>query len=101
MKSPGSGNSAPKASITPTPTAVSKLKWRLEGRQDRPLTVEEAFWLGTAGGGAFFGKTGSFDDAFEFDALVLDDSPLAAPFPLSLKERLERVMYLFDDSLIK
>jgi guanine deaminase len=63
---------------------------------DRPLGLEEAFWMGSAGGGAFF-NTGSFREGKEFDALVLDDGDLAGPFPLSVRERLERAVYLSED----
>jgi guanine deaminase len=62
----------------------------------RPLGLEEVFWMGTAGGGAFF-NTGSFEAGREFDALVLDDGDLGGPFPLSLRERLERAIYLSED----
>jgi guanine deaminase len=64
--------------------------------EDRPLGLEEVFWMGTAGGGAFF-NTGSFEAGKEFDALVLDDGDLAGPFPLSVRERLERAIYLSED----
>jgi guanine deaminase len=63
---------------------------------DRPLGVQEAFWMGTAGGGAFF-NTGSFEPGREFDALVIDDGDLGGPFPLSIRDRLERVIYLSED----
>lgn len=76
---------------------ASKLRWRLIDSNDKPLTVEEAFWLGTAGGGAFFGKVGKFDPGYEFDALVIDDSSLAPPFGIDIPERLARVVYLSDD----
>lgn len=76
---------------------ASKLRWRLVEERDAPLTIEEAFWLGTAGGGAFFGKVGKFDPGYEFDAVIIDDSSLAAPFPLALPERLARIIYLSDD----
>ncbi len=76
---------------------VSKLRWRLADQSLKPLTVEEAFYLGTKGGGAFFGKTGSFEEGYEFDAVVLDDSNILHPQPLTLKERLERIIYLSDD----
>lgn len=76
---------------------VSKLRWRLCDQSEAALTVEEAFWLGTAGGGAFFGKVGAFDEGYELDALVIDDSSLAAPFELTIPERLARVVYLSDD----
>jgi guanine deaminase len=67
-----------------------------EEDDDRPLRLQEAFWMGTAGGGAFF-NTGSFEPGREFDALVIDDSDLRAPFPLSIRDRLERVVYLSED----
>jgi guanine deaminase len=76
---------------------VSKLRWRLVDDNLSPLTVEEAFYLGTMGGGEFFGKVGSFLPEYEFDAVVIDDSSLLHPQQLSLKERLERVIYLADD----
>lgn len=77
--------------------SVSKLRWRLKDDSLKPLTAEEAFYLGTMGGGAFFGKVGSFLEDYEFDALILDDSTIRHPQPLSLKERLERFIYLSDD----
>ena len=76
---------------------VSKLRWRLQDQSLAPLTVEEAFWLGTAGGGSFFGAVGSFLPGYELDAVVLDDRRLRSTRALTLKERLERVIYLSDD----
>ncbi|MDR7810659.1 amidohydrolase family protein [Lacrimispora sp.] len=80
---------------------VSKLRWRLKDERLKPLTVEEAFYLGTLGGGSFFGKVGSFLEGYEFDALILDDSGLPHPQALNLKERLERFIYLSDDRHLK
>lgn len=76
---------------------ASKLRFRYVKPHEAPLTVNEAFYLGTLGGGSFFGKAGSFETGYEFDALVIDDSTIAAPFPLSAEERLARVIYLSDD----
>lgn len=44
--------------------------------------------MATAGGGAFFGKVGSFEDGFEADALVLDESRVPTPLfaELSLED---------------
>lgn len=75
----------------------SKMRWRLVDDTQKPLTVEEAFYLGTKGGGAFFGKVGSLEEGYEFDALVLDDSSIAHPQELTVRERLERMLYLSDD----
>ena len=75
----------------------SKLRWRLQDQALKPLTAAEAFWLGTAGGGAFFGKVGRFLPGYDFDAVVLDDRRLAAARPFTLEERLERAIYLSDE----
>ena len=76
---------------------VSKLRWRLQDQSLKPLTAAEAFYLGTAGGGAFFGPVGRFEPGYEMDAVVLDDARLSAPFPLTVEERVERAIYLSDD----
>ena len=65
-----------------------------------PVTMEEAFFMGTKGGGSFFGKVGSFEEGYEFDALVLDDSTIRSPQKLSVKQRLERIIYLSDERQI-
>lgn len=75
----------------------SRLYWRLIDQSAQPLKVEEAFYLGTMGGGEYFGKVGSFLPEYEFDAVIIDDSSIKHPQPLTLKERLERVIYLSDD----
>ena len=79
----------------------SKLRWRMYDQSLKPLNFEEAFYLATKGGGEFFGKVGSFEEGYEFDALVLDDENLPHPQELTLKERLERVVYLGDDRNVK
>lgn len=78
----------------------SKLRWRLVDEGEPPLSVAEAFYLGTLGGGAFFGKVGSFDTGYEFDAVVLDDRALSAGRAMTVLQRLERAIYLSDDGHI-
>ena len=80
---------------------VSKLRHILLNSNERPLSLEEAFYLGTAGGGAFFGKCGKFEAGYDFDALVIDDSSLTTTFELSIVERLARVIYLSDERNIR
>lgn len=75
---------------------VSKLRWRLLDDSLKPVTLEEAFYMATLGGGSFFGKVGCFGKGYEFDALVLDDSNLRHPQKLTARERLERLVYLSD-----
>lgn len=79
---------------------ASKLRWRLQDESLSPLTLEEAFYMATKGGGSFFGKVGSFEPGYELDAVVLDDSDLKHPQPLTVKERLERICYLSDERQI-
>lgn len=80
---------------------VSKLRHPLLNCTDKPLTLEEVFYFGTIGGGAFFGKagmgySGSFEPGNDFDVLVINEDFLAAPFELSIRSRLERVVYTGD-----
>lgn len=79
---------------------ASKMYWRLVDDTKKPLTLEEAFYMATKGGGSFFGAVGSFEQGYEFDALVLDDSALRTPMELSVRQRLERIVYLSDDRQI-
>ena len=76
---------------------VSKLRWRLVDQALKPITFEEAFYMATKGGGEFFGKVGSFEEGYEFDAVVLDDSSAPHPQELSIIQRLERAAYLAVD----
>lgn len=76
---------------------ASKLYWRLKDDTKKPLTAQEAFYLATKGGGEFFGKVGSFEEGYEMDAVVLDDSRLEHPQELGIKERLERMIYFAGD----
>lgn len=76
---------------------ASKMRWRLLDDSWKALTVEEAFYIATKGGGEFFGKVGSFEPGYEFDAVVLDDSRLLHPQELDVKKRLERIIYFSDD----
>ncbi len=78
----------------------SKLRWRLLDQEVKPLSVDEAFYMATLGGGKFFGKVGSFAPGYELDALVLDDTALVHPQELSLRARLERLFYLADERQI-
>ena len=75
---------------------ASKMYWRLIDSELKPLRFAEAFYLATAGGGSFFGKVGSFEDGFEFDAVVIDDKKVREPVPENLENRLERVIYADD-----
>ena len=73
---------------------VSKMYFRMVDEKYKPLIFSEAFYLATKGGGKFFGKVGSFEEGYEFDAVVMDDSVLPHPQELKLSERVERAVYL-------
>ena len=73
---------------------VSKMYLRYVDENAKPVTFEEAFYMATKGGGEFFGKVGSFEEGYEFDAIVLDDGILAHPSELNIRQRLERSIYL-------
>ncbi|MGM9973883.1 MAG: amidohydrolase family protein [Clostridiaceae bacterium] len=75
---------------------ASKLRWALIDKTQEPLTTEEVFYMATKGGGEFFGRVGSFETGYELDAVIIDDSSLRHPQPLTARERLERLIYLSD-----
>lgn len=70
---------------------ISKLRSFYEP-QAKPLTTAEVFYMGTKGGGSFFGKVGSFEQGYSFDAIVVEDEPLITA-GFSLEERLQRFLY--------
>lgn len=78
--------------------SVSKLRWRLVDQNYAPITAAEAFYLGTIGGGKFFGKVGSFESGYEFDAIVVDDSRYTPQNQWDDVQRLEKTIYLSYDS---
>ena len=78
--------------------SVSKLRWRLVDQNYAPITAAEAFYLGTIGGGKFFGKVGSFESGYEFDSIVVDDSRYTPQNQWDDVQRLEKTIYLSYDS---
>jgi len=77
---------------------VSKIYWQYIDKTLKHLTFEEAFYMATKGGGEFFGKVGSFEKGYEFDAIILDDSIVPTPSDLTIRQRLERAVYLSLDT---
>ena len=76
---------------------TSKMRCRMVDGSLKPLTVPEAFYLATRGGGSFFGKVGSFEKGYEFDAIVIDDRAYDTMLEMSARERAEKLIYLADD----
>ena len=77
---------------------VSKMHYQ-SNHEKAFLTLPEIFWIATKLAGSFFGKVGSFEPGYDFDALVIDDAILY-PAEYSLQHRLERYIYLGDDRQI-
>lgn len=80
-------------------TQVSKMHYERDN-SCRFLTLPEVFWMATKSGGSFFGKVGSFEPGYDFDALVIDDSELLIDADYTLQQRLERFIYIGDDRQI-
>lgn len=78
----------------------SKMYWRLIDPVYKPLTLEETFFIATKGGGEFFGKVGSFEAGYEVDAIVINDKELNTIKEMTQKERLERLLYLGNETHI-
>lgn len=80
---------------------VSKLNFALHHREIAALTLPEVFYMATKSGGSFFGKVGSFESGYAFDALVIDDAPINACHPdLTLEQRMERYIYMGNEQMI-
>ena len=77
---------------------VSKMHYQ-QDKSKAFLTLPEIFWIATKSAGSFFGRVGSFEPGYEFDALVIDDAVLY-PSEYSLQHRLERFIYVGDDRQI-
>ena len=72
---------------------LSKLKEFYEPDGNRTVGFQEAFYMATKQGGEIFGKTGSFERGFRFDALVIDG--LEDPFlKLTVQQVVERFCYI-------
>ena len=79
---------------------LSKLKEFYEPDDNRTITITQAFYHATKEAGSVFGKIGSFENGYLFNALVIDS--MEDPWmELSAAERLERFCYTGDDRNIK
>lgn len=79
---------------------ISKLYYADTHGKEAFLSLSEAFWMATKSGGSFFGKVGSLEEGYEFDALLIDDSYLNFD-NYTLEQRIERYVYLGDDRDIR
>lgn len=79
---------------------VSKMYYRLADTSVKALSFEDVFYLATLGGGSYFGNVGSFLEDYEFDAVVIDDSLMASMREMTIRERIERMVYNDSDVYI-
>lgn len=91
------GHSVSIASVISQAAQLSKMRWVYVDENYSSLNTPELLYLATKGGGEFFGKVGSFETGYEFDALVIDDSSLLDVNERTLEERIERYLYIGDD----
>ena len=80
---------------------ASKARRILDGWETDFLTVAEGWYLGTSAGAAYFGQQPGFAPGNSLHALVLSDSGLPQPHPLTPAERLERAVYLRQEDAIR
>lgn len=73
--------------------SVSKLLFALNKTNKKPLKLSEAFYLASKGGGEFFGKVGSFEKEYDFDAVIIDDEKIKELSDSNLEQRIERTFY--------
>ena len=66
---------------------VSKVR-AMEQPEEKALTLPEAFYLATKGGGSFFGKVGSFEPGYDADLLIV-----RTPAALADRSVMERWQY--------
>ncbi|MEF9934575.1 MAG: amidohydrolase family protein [Clostridium sp.] len=97
------GHDVSMASVMVNAVQVSKVKW-VENPEYSAfgefLSTPEVLYLATKGGGKFFGKVGSFEEGYEFDALIVDDAELSDVNDRSVEERVQRYIYVGDDRQI-
>ncbi len=78
----------------------SKMYFKYVDSKYGMLSLSEAFYLATKGGGKFFGNVGSFEEGYDFDALVVDDSSIYSVLNKNLEQRLEKFIYSGNTSCI-
>ena len=79
---------------------LSKLKEFYEPGENRAIPFSQAFYMGTKQGGSLFGRVGSLEPGYLFNALVIDG--LAGPFEkLTPGQTVERFCYLGETGHIR
>jgi guanine deaminase len=94
----GAGNKISMTEMITNAVQCSKIR-HVYNEQERVLSISEAFYLATKVNGSFFGKVGSFEEGYYFDALVIRDKDPLISF-LSPLEKLQRYLYCGDSCSI-
>lgn len=79
----------------------SNILFALDPAAESPLTLAEAFWMGTRGGGTFFGPCGDFNPGASCDLLIIDDSDALQLRGMSLTDRLSKFLFTGTPSQIR
>lgn len=80
---------------------ASKMRWRLQDDSAKPLSLSEAFYLASKGGGSFFGSVGSFEPGSDADIVILDEAEGFRTSCHSIEERLEMAVYRSSELPVK
>lgn len=78
---------------------VSKVNKMMHPDEER-LSLSEAFYMATKGGGAYFGKTGSFEIGASADFLIIKPDPLRDIKHMTIVESLQRFIYAGENNRI-
>lgn len=75
---------------------LSKMKEFYEPEVSKTIAFANAFYCATKAGGSVFGKVGSFEPGYHFNALVIDNMEDEC-ISLTPSDRIERFCYIGDD----
>jgi len=75
---------------------LSKLKEFYEPEESKTINFANAFYCATKVGGSVFGKMGSLEPGYHFNAIVIDNME-DKNIPLTPAERIERFCYIGDE----
>ena len=95
------GSSLSMLTVMQDAVKASKMRWRLQDDSAKPLSLSEAFYLASKGGGNFFGSVGSFEPGFDADIVILDEAEGFRTSCHSIEERLEMAVYRSSELPVK
>lgn len=78
---------------------VSKVNKMIHPSEER-LSLSEAFYMATKGGGNYFGNAGSFEEGASADFLVVKPDPLRQIKDMTIEESLQRFIYAGENNRI-